>query len=318
MLSREQLMRAAAEGGYQVESYEKAYRLVHLLDAIRAHPFLGPRVALKGGTALNLFVFALPRLSVDIDLNYVGALDRAVMIAERPSLEIAFEQVFSREGLKPRPKPTEHAGGKWRLGYTTASGRQGNLEVDLNFLLRAPLWPITARDSHPLEGLSAKRIPVLDLHELAAGKLAALIARRASRDLFDARELLRMDSLDRARLRLGFVVYGGLNPVDWRGISTDDIVTTAADVDAQLVPMLRTDVRPVKAEVAAWTETLVRETRELMAAVLPLAEHELEFLERLNGAGEIVPALLTEDAAMQRLIATHPGLLWKAQHKKKP
>lgn len=318
MLSREQLMRAAADGGYQVESYEKVYRLVRLLDAIRAHPFLGPRVALKGGTALNLFVFALPRLSVDIDLNYIGALDRAMMLAERPNLELAFEQVFSREGLKPKPKPTEHAGGKWHLGYTTANGRQGNLEVDLNFLLRAPLWPVTARDSHPLDGLSATRIPVLDLHELAAGKLAALVARRASRDLFDARELLRMDSLDRARLRLGFVVYGGLNPVDWRGISTNDINTTAADVGAQLVPMLRTDVRPARDEVVVWTETMVRETRELMAAVLPLAEHELEFLERLNAAGELAPELLTDDPAMQHIIKTHPGLLWKAQNRKKP
>jgi hypothetical protein len=47
--------------------------------------------------------------------------------------------------------------------------------------------------------------------------------------------------------------------------------------------MLRLDVRPAKADIAAWTETLVRETRELMAAVLPLETHELEFLERLNG-----------------------------------
>ena len=43
--------------------------LVRLLEAVRTHPFLGPRMALKGGTALNLFVLDLPRLSVDIDMN---------------------------------------------------------------------------------------------------------------------------------------------------------------------------------------------------------------------------------------------------------
>ncbi len=69
MLSREQLQRAAAESGFALESYEKVRVLVRLLDAIRAHPFLGPRIALKGGTALNLFVLDLPRPSVDIDLN---------------------------------------------------------------------------------------------------------------------------------------------------------------------------------------------------------------------------------------------------------
>ena len=51
---------------------------------------------------------------------------------------------------------------------------------------------------------------------LAAGKLAALCARRASRDLFDARELLRTD-LDPTKLRLAFVVYGRLNRKDWTG-----------------------------------------------------------------------------------------------------
>lgn len=317
MLSREQLQRAAGEAGYQVESYEKGYMLVRLLDAIRAHPFLGTRVALKGGTALNLFVFALPRLSVDIDLNYIGAVDRDTMLAERKKVEEALEQVFGREGLTPKRKPTEHAGGKWRLSYPTALGRTGNLEVDVNFMLRAPLWPVGHRDSHAIGGLAATAIPVLDEHELAAGKLAALVARSASRDLFDARELLRRDSLDPSRLRLGFVIYGGLNPLDWRTVTVENVTTTAADVDTQLVPMLREDVRPPKKHVAAWTDAMISETRELMSAVLPLADNEREFLERLNGAGEIVPAILTDDERLQAIMQTHPGLLWKAQKAKK-
>jgi hypothetical protein len=81
--------------------------------------------------------------------------------------------------------------------------------------------------------------------------------------------------------------------------------------------MLRLDVRPAKTEIAAWTETLVRETRELMAAVLPLAKHELEFLERLNGAGDIAPEVLTDVPAMQAIIRDHPGLKWKALNVKK-
>lgn len=63
--------------------------LVRLLNLMAAHPFLGPRVALKGGTALNLFVFELPRLSVDVDVNYIGAADRETMMAERTKLDAA-------------------------------------------------------------------------------------------------------------------------------------------------------------------------------------------------------------------------------------
>ena len=220
-------------------------------------------------------------------------------------------------GLTVRRAPSAHAGGKWRLTYATAFGRAGTVEVDVNFMLRTPLWPAARRDGHPIGGEQATRVLVVDDHELAAGKLAALVARSASRDLFDARELLRRPGWDPAKLRLGFVVYGGLNRIDWRAITTDHARTTASDVDAQLVPMLRFDVRPAKGDLEAWTASLVRETRELVAAVLPLESHELEFLERLNGAGDIAPELLTAEAAMQALIREHPGLRWKAQNMKK-
>lgn len=317
MLSREQLQRAAAASGFPLESYEKVHVLVRLLEGIRTHPFLGPRMALKGGTALNLFVLGLPRLSVDIDLNYVGAPDRKTMLAERPRVEQALRQVAGRMGLTAQRAPTEHAGGKWRLTYATALGRPGSIEVDVNFMLRTPLWPVTPRDSHPIGGEQASGVLIVDDHELAAGKLAALVARSASRDVFDARELLRRPGLDRAKLRLGFVVYGGVNRVDWREITVEHVRTTAADVDSQLVPMLRLDVRPASADIPAWTEALVRETRELMAAVLPLEAHELEFLERLNGEGDIAPELLTADVAMQAVIRDHPMLKWKALNVKK-
>lgn len=54
-----------------------------------------------------------------------------------------------------------------------------------------------------------------------------------------------------------------------------------------------------------------------MSAVLPLSVRELEFLEHLNDAGEIVPTLLSDDSAEQDVIQSHPGLLWKAQNEKK-
>ena len=57
MLTRDQLQRAAVDSGFPVDSLEKVWMLVRLLSMMNAHPFMGPRVALKGGTALNLFVF---------------------------------------------------------------------------------------------------------------------------------------------------------------------------------------------------------------------------------------------------------------------
>ena len=314
MLTQDQLQRAAAESGFPLDSLEKVWMLIRLLNMMVAHPFVGPRVALKGGTALNLFVFDIPRLSVDIDVNYIGAADRATMIADRPKLDTALQQVAGRLGLALKRAPDEHAGGKWRLSYTSALGRPAIVEVDINYMLRVPLWDPAPRDSREFLGTRAKQIQVLDGHELAAGKLAALLARGASRDLFDARQLLASEALDQTMLRLAFVVYGGINRVDWRTISTEAVATTADDVKRQLLPMLHQDIRPKASDVERWTDDLIEETRSLLDIVLPLAGHELEFLECLNGHGKIEPTLLTSDIGLQQRIAANPGLQWKAHN----
>ena len=312
MLTPQELAREAAATGFPSESLEKVLRLLDLLGMLRSHPYLKERIALKGGTALNLFVFDVPRLSVDVDLNYIGAVDRETMLAERPKVDEAVQAVCERAGLRVRRIPDDHAGGKWRLSFTGAEGRDVTLELDLNYLLRTPLWRPVIADSRPVGRFGAKAVPVLDVHELAAGKLAALFARSASRDLFDVRHLLRDVALDRARLRLAFVVYGGANRRDWRTISVEDVRADAADVERQLVPVLRGDVAPEPGATAEWTERLVGDCRKLVATLLPLESVEMEFLTRLNDRGDIVPRLLTPDSAMQAIIASHPALLWKA------
>lgn len=97
-------------------------------------------------TGFNM-VFPLPRLSVDIDLNLVEPLSREELQAIRPRFEQAFEAVFRREGFTIRKSPTEHAGGKWRLGYPSAVGGPSNLEVDVNYVLRRPLWEPEGRET---------------------------------------------------------------------------------------------------------------------------------------------------------------------------
>lgn len=312
MFSTDEIRQHAAMLGFRADSLEKVCRLLSLLEALRSHPFLRPRVALKGGTALNLFLFDVPRLSVDIDLNYVGSGERQVMLDEKPKIDQAIQAVCSREGLAIKRMPTEHAGGKWRLSFTNASGAPDKLEVDLNFMLRVPLWPVMMVDSRSFGRWSARQIAVLDRHELAAGKLAALCSRRASRDLFDAVELLRRADLDRTKLRLAFVVYGGMNRKDWRTLRVEDIDAAPTDFERELVPMLRADLAPPRAEIPKWTERLVRDCRELMAALLPLRSSEIAFLDHLNDQGEIVPELLTDDMGLQAIIRDHPGLQWKA------
>ena len=75
--SAQTLQRLAGETGLQPGTLEKVMRLLDVLQEIAGDEVLADRLVLKGGTALNVFHLGLARLSVDIDLNYVGALDRA-------------------------------------------------------------------------------------------------------------------------------------------------------------------------------------------------------------------------------------------------
>lgn len=60
----------------RIDELEKVLRLTDLLEMVYEDRHLSKHFLLKGGTAINLLWLDLPRLSVDIDLNYVGVVDR--------------------------------------------------------------------------------------------------------------------------------------------------------------------------------------------------------------------------------------------------
>jgi len=310
--SPSEVLPVAESTSFKAEMVEKVLHLLNLLNALKSHPFLKGKWVLKGGTALNMFMLDLPRLSVDIDLNYIGALDRKEMQAERPKIEQAAQAVFSREGFTTKRVPDEHAGGKWRLSYQSFTGQSGNLEVDLNFMFRQPLWDIQPTDSHPLGDFQSKSIPVLDMHEQAAGKLAALLARGQARDLFDCHRILNMDDLERDRLRIAFVAYGGMNRKDWRTVSIEDVDFDAAELTRVLIPTLHVSTTQQQGSPAEFGTRLVRECREGLSAVLPFSDAEREFLDLLLDKGKIDSTILTSDTTLQKRIQCQPLLEWKA------
>ena len=313
-ISPERLMAEAEATGFRADVLEKAAQLLGLLDSIQSHPFLRGKFALKGGTALNLFVFDVPRLSVDIDLNYVGAVNRDAMLDERPRLEEALQAVFSREDFDVRrAPPDEHAGGKWSLRYPAATGQSGRIDVDVNYMYRVPLWPIATMQSRPLGSWQATGVPVVDIHELAAGKLVALLDRRKARDLFDSSLVLSMTGLDNEMLRSAFVVYGAMERRDWRTVSAEDVAFDSDELSGQLIPALRI-VGAQSLDAAVYGDRLVEQCRAGLGALLPFTEAERAFLDLLLDEGRIDSRLLTHDTVLQDRIQAHPLLEWKAQN----
>ena len=77
------LGRQAKELGFVRDTFEKVCRLVDVLSFMESDALLSDILALKGGTAINLTIFDLPRLSVDIDMDFVHNVPREKMLQER-------------------------------------------------------------------------------------------------------------------------------------------------------------------------------------------------------------------------------------------
>ncbi len=302
---------AQRETGFDLLYIEKVLRLLKILNLFFSDSILKDKYALKGGTALNLFYFKLPRLSVDIDLNYIG-LERETMQKERAVHEQHLSALLAEKGYVVKRIPAEHAGGKWRLGYRSFAGIQQNIELDLNYMHRVPLLPLEVMDSFPLGNFNAAGTTLLNIHELAAGKLCALFARTKPRDLFDAYKLLHSNLLDAKLLRNCFIVYAAFNKVDFSRITSFD----AINIDLQqfrqeLIETLAAGIAPPFGEHGTYMQTLKDGCRTKISILLPFTKTEQEFLHNINHKGIIEPDLLDVSNELKDCIRKHPMLQWK-------
>jgi len=313
-LSRAHIVSLATTSGFRPETLEKVVRLGELLGDISRHPLLARVLVLKGGTALNLCFEAAPaRLSVDLDFNYVGHLDRNQMLADRPEVERAVTLLGSAQGYQVQQSADEHAGRKLFFLYTATSGTRDRVEIDLNFLFRLPLSDPAMRSLWQPGDVERPRTMVASLEELATGKLCALLARAMPRDLFDAARLptLAGSAWDSGKIRKLFIAIAGIldHPLHKYGRKRLERVTDAMIIE-QLLPMLTQSDTPNAADLQtkAWAT---------VGPLLVLDDAEVEYTNRLQ-RGELRPELLFPgDSQLAARIKNHPALVWKAENARK-
>ena len=316
--ARRELGQLGNDTGFPPTQLEKVVRLLALVDDIFDDPYLGGLVSLTGGTALNMFVLPAPRLSFDLDLNYIATPDPDVMKAERPRFEAAMRSMFEAHHLelKRAPSGTAHAGGKWDLRYRTAWGHRDSIAVDVSYVRRVPLWSPTRRDSHRLGRWQATGVTVADVHELAAGKLNAFYTRALPRDLFDVGLIPTLPGLDPSKLRTAFIVYGAGARPDWRDVCAATPTVTPQDLAAQLRATLprgeAARTRPIN--VGVYLAELANKAIPAQRMVVPFNPAEQAFLDGVLDRAAIRPDLLTDDPMLRRRIAADPWVLWKAHN----
>lgn len=315
--SLQTLQRVAQETGHDPGTLEKVLRLLDVLQAISDDPFLSDRLALKGGTALNIFYLPLDRLSVDIDLNYIGALDRDEMLAERPEIEAALNRLLAEQGYKVRRQPDEHAGGKWVSRFASALGGNTTLEIDINFMARLPLFGVKRMSSQILDGAQATNILVVDRQEVIAGKLVALFDRQAGRDLFDARRIAALNDVDWHLVKAAVLAIAACSRSDWRKRTIDDIGADADELRRSLSVCLPRAYFENVGGSARWIEESVAICHARYAFLFDLTSDEKKFLDGILDLGEINANLLNAPPELAARIMRMPMLAWKCQNVKR-
>jgi predicted nucleotidyltransferase component of viral defense system len=189
-------------------AFAEAYRRQAAL-LVRGLTFIAEEdcFALKGGTAINLFVRDMPRLSVDIDLTYVPVQPRPESLA---AIETALMRIANRirAGI-PKAQVTESRPGEEKALTKLFPRHEGvQIEIEVTPVMRGCIDEPEQRGVSPSveEEFGFAEMPVLTFPDLYGGKLVAAVDRQHPRDLFDVRELLAREGIN-DKLRRAFLVY---------------------------------------------------------------------------------------------------------------
>ncbi|MFU8859649.1 MAG: nucleotidyl transferase AbiEii/AbiGii toxin family protein [Cyclonatronaceae bacterium] len=162
--------------------------------------------ALKGGTAINLFVQDFPRLSVDIDLAYLPVQDRETTL-ERIDSHLKEIGVRCQQYL---PGAEMNYKVKQGLSYGLVVNRKEIVvKIEPNSTMRGSVFPAnTLPLAKNVEKMFERTMEIrtLSVEDLYGGKLCAALDRQHPRDLFDVYHLYKNKGIT-DRIRQAFIVY---------------------------------------------------------------------------------------------------------------
>lgn len=179
---------------------------VDLLLRILPYVMRDRRFALKGGSALNLFIRDFPRLSVDIDLTYLPIEDRETSLTNISEILTAISDNIQRAMPQVAIQPLRADG---RVRKLVVRSGLVTVKVEPNETIRGTVFPCELRDLAPQVeeefGLFMS-VQTLSLADLYGGKICAALDRQHPRDLFDVQMLLANEGLT-PEIRKAFLVY---------------------------------------------------------------------------------------------------------------
>lgn len=303
--------KVARENNYTINNVEKILRLSFILNHLNTLPDFKGKLLLKGGTAINLVAFdELPRLSVDLDLNFAINLSKEEMIEQREGINRALDSYCLENGYT-KTNRNSFALDSLSLLYTTTTGSHDKIKLDINYHNRCHIfdavetniaYPFSMKDS----SLSVAHVAII---ELFAGKIKAFYERCKPRDIYDIYSLAKSGILssseERDLLRRSIVFYNTLgnteNPKTLEQDISHILDMPFQDIKTQLLPMLHINAgKYPKDEI---NHTVI----DYLSSLMQLQEVEKQYMEEFF-KGNYTPHLLFDKEIATRLLS-HPVAL---------
>lgn len=300
--------KVAREQNYTVNNVEKILRLSCILDDLNTFPDFKGKLLLKGGTAINLVAFEkLPRLSVDLDLDFSINLPKDEMLREREHINQALGSYCLEHGYSKTDR-NSFALDSLSLLYTTTTGSRDKIKLDINYHNRCHIFEgVETVISYPFK-MNEKPLSVLHVAvvELFAGKIKAFYDRCKPRDIYDVYSLARsaIFSTDEERdlLRKSIVFYSTLGNTDNPEVLNKDINHILdmpfQDIKTQLLPMLHIHAGKYP------KDEINHAVIDYLSSLMLLHEQEKQYIDEFY-RGNYNPHLLFNDEIAVRLLS-HP------------
>ena len=316
--NRQVLDAIAKEQGFIRDNLEKVMRLVDILNYFHRSKLLSRALVLKGGTAINLTVFELPRLSVDIDLDFSINCGREEMLATRQEVNDEVLRYMQSEGYRLAPSSrSPHTLDSWVFHYTNAAGNNDGIKIEINYSDRCHLLPaVDSKITIPF--LNTVAVRSLAPVELFASKINALIGRSAARDVYDVHNMIARkafttkEEFDLLRKSTVFYLTVGSSR---KSSETPTDYTEFPQIDKMRFPQIRSQLLPVLRRTERFDfEQVKAEVKSFLFNLLVLTDDEKEYVEKFNRR-EYAPEFLFDDPDIVERVKSHPMALWKTgQH----
>lgn len=318
-ITRSYINETAQKQGFQRDTLEKVVRLYYLLKDMSEIPLFRENLALKGGTAINLAYFSLPRLSVDIDMDFTRSGKMEELLPYRREIKDTLFYLLQSQGYTIGKLGKElHTLDQWTFNYQSIAGNNDHIKIELNYGIRKHILPIVDKDIYlNIVSDAGIKIPTLHPCELFATKINALIERAAVRDLFDVYSLSRSNLIstqeEKEMLKKSIIFY---QTVGVEGTAKNEIdIAKIKDIQpsrikSQLIPLLPSGRKYFPIEEAK------ESVMQYLSSLIVLSPSEQEYMEMFS-LGIYKPELLFSDPAIIERISDHPMAIWKIAHAEK-